>query len=293
VDEAGEEPTSHEVAGDDKAATLAREARVQPVDPVRLKSVLDAVARARPMRGPPPAADAASLQAWLTQALGLEGSTIPDPTTETITVVSELVASLMGDRRLDDAVKARLGRLTPPMLALALQDDEYLAGELDAARHDPVTGLLDRPAFRARLRGAFSGRRDRYGCLLCLIDVDDFASISESWGRAASGRMLRLLAGLLRKHNGERGVVARLRGEEFALLLQGSAVRRGFRFAERFRRAVEQARWVYDGRSVELSVSIGIAAGGVGDTAEGVMQAADTARLAAKAAGGNRIEASG
>jgi diguanylate cyclase (GGDEF)-like protein len=291
AEHAGDSPPSTEPESVSAAAGSASEPEAA-LDTRRLKSVLDNAVRNASLRHAEAATDAATLQAWLTGALEAGEGELAEGDREMIATVSRLVAAVLGDGAVSEPVKARLWQLATPLLALALQDDAYLFGELMAARHDPVTGLLDRAAFAARLKAAVSGEPDGFGYLLCVIDVDDFSRISTTWGPSTGGRLLRLLATLLRKHSGDRGIVARLRGDEFAVLLQGPAVRRAGRFAEGFRRAVEQARWVYEGRAIELTVSVGVVAGNGGDTAERLMQVAEDACMKARAAGGNRVEVS-
>jgi hypothetical protein len=77
----------------------------------------------------------------------------------TVAAVSRLVRQIAEDPDVDSGLRRRLSRLAPPLLMLTLQDEKYLEAELLAARHDPVTGLLDRgPSARAS-RWPSSGAR--------------------------------------------------------------------------------------------------------------------------------------
>jgi diguanylate cyclase (GGDEF)-like protein len=179
--------------------------------------------------------DAGDFASRLAQAVTPRGVTLQADEQHTVTVVAELVQRVVEQPNIDVAVKRRLWRLLPPFLMLALQDDGYLESELEAARHDPLTGLLDRAALRARLESALRQRaRGAVGPALCLVDVDGFSAISRRLGHQVGGRLLRSIADVLRKQVNNAAFAARIRGNEFAVLLPAAGSGAGCRFAERF-----------------------------------------------------------
>lgn len=110
-------------------------------------------------------------------------------------------------------------------------------------------------------------------------------------GHQVAGRLLRALSELLRKHAGSSAVVARLRGDEFAVLLSGARLGArpgaGRRFVERYLAALEDVRFGLDGEVVRLAVSIGTVESDADlTTSNGVMDAA-------KAAGGGCLRVYG
>jgi diguanylate cyclase (GGDEF)-like protein len=290
VRDAGESASAHPPTRDRGAIDTS-----ETVDPARLLGVVAAMQRQ--IEEPPEEQlqDLKRFEAQLAQSITPVGVVLQGEEQRTVEVVARVVHTVLQQPDIDEGVKRRLWRLTPPLLMLALQDDDYLKTELDAARHDPVTGLLDREALRARLDAAMQVRaRDGRGPAVCLLDVDGFGDINARLGHQVAGRLLRALGELLRKHAGSGAVVARLRGDEFAVLLPGARTGAGRRFAERYLAALDDVRFGFDGEAVRLAVSIGaVESDAELATSTGVMQAADVARNAAKAAGGGCLRVYG
>ena len=214
---------------------------------------------------------------------------------QTLAVVARLVHEVVEHPDVASSVKRRLRRLAPPMLMLALQSDDYLQAELDSARHDPVTGLLDRSAFRARLelalRSSAGGGR---GAALCLVEADELAATADRLGHQVGGRLLRALGELLSKHAAKTAYVARIRGNEFAVVLPAARAGAGRRYAKRILSALTKARFMLDDEQVRLSVSIGVVESDASlKSPRAVMLAADAARHTAKAAGGGCVRVHG
>ncbi|MFT5448794.1 MAG: diguanylate cyclase (GGDEF)-like protein [Gammaproteobacteria bacterium] len=290
VPEAGEIHSTNSATSDHRAADA-----YDTIAPARL---LGAVATMQRQINEPPEVqfqDLKRFEAQLARSITPAGVELQGEEKQTVEVVARVVHAVLQQPDIEEGVKRRLWRLTPPLVMLALQDDDYLQTELGAARHDPVTGLLDREALRARLDAAIQTHaRDVSGLAVCLIDVDGFGDINARLGHQVAGRLLRALGELLRKHAGSSAVVARLRGDEFAVLLPGARPGAGRRFAERYLAALEDVRFGFDGEAVRLAVSIGaVEADAELTTSTGVMQAADVARNAAKAVGGGCLRVYG
>lgn len=95
-----------------------------------------------------------------------------------------------------------------------------------AARHDPVTGLPNRATFDERLREALL-RSERYGERFILLHVDlaDFKAINDEHGYQEGDRLLFLAASRLADAFDDRGFVARIGGDEFAVIVRGALSR--------------------------------------------------------------------
>jgi diguanylate cyclase (GGDEF)-like protein len=91
------------------------------------------------------------------------------------------------------------------------------------ARHDPLTGLLNRRSYDTALAGAVA-RSQRYGWpfALILIDVDNFKAVNDELGHAAGDDALRVLGSEVRAILRSGDVAARLGGDEFALLINNA-----------------------------------------------------------------------
>ncbi|WP_341650252.1 GGDEF domain-containing protein [Thauera humireducens] len=94
------------------------------------------------------------------------------------------------------------------------------ASLLHLATSDPLTGLWNRRHFTEVVNGEL-GRVRRHGVQagLMLLDLDHFKRINDTRGHAAGDEVLRHFAGIVSRHLREADVFARLRGEEFAVLL--------------------------------------------------------------------------
>ena len=153
------------------------------------------------------------------------------------------------------------------------------------ADHDSLTGLLNRRRFREELDSQLALRR-RYGGsgALLLIDVDRLKAVNDTRGHGAGDVALRRVAEAMRGRFRSTDVLARLAGDEFAVLLPSAegheAMYLGDALIARLG-ADEVASW-------GISVSVGIATFGGDDTrtTEDVMAAADAAMYRAKQRGG-------
>lgn len=152
---------------------------------------------------------------------------------------------------------------------------EFLAG------HDDLTGLPNRRQFEERLRSAL-GRAPTLHALL-LLDLDHFKEINDGFGHLTGDSVLRVVAQRLRAAVSAGDVVARIGGDEFAVLVfEVESDRTVEGIARRLVDAVE-GPIVVDGHAHRVSTSIGIARLPIdGATAEVLISAADADLYRAK-----------
>ncbi|MGI8580350.1 MAG: bifunctional diguanylate cyclase/phosphohydrolase [Solirubrobacteraceae bacterium] len=156
-----------------------------------------------------------------------------------------------------------------------------------AARTDPLTGLLNRRGFQSMFEAELERSR-RSGAPLALLvgDLDFFKRLNDSFGHLVGDRALEKLSGILTQHSRRIDTLARIGGEEFALLLPCSDAHGAFMFAERVRTAVQES---FAQEALLLTISFGIATfPESARNAELVLGAADEALYAAKRMGRNR-----
>ncbi len=159
------------------------------------------------------------------------------------------------------------------------------------AATDALTGLAN----RARLGASLDARLSRPDSAVCtgvlLLDVDRFKRINDSHGHQAGDEVLIELGRRLTAIVGERGLVARLGGEELAVLVSGVRQEIGLReLGEEVRAAVADTPLVVAGLRIPVTVSIGAAQGGPSfPTRDALLGAADRALYAAKRRGRNRL----
>jgi diguanylate cyclase (GGDEF)-like protein len=175
---------------------------------------------------------------------------------------------------------------------VAMEESRRLNRRLEDARRaaqeqaltDTLTGLHNRRAFDAVLARAVRGGA---GCALLHLDLDFFKQVNDRHGHAAGDLVLRVAARRMLSVVRADDVIARTGGDEFALLLPG--IDRPGEVATVARRLVAALRQpVSDGaRSYRVSASIGgtLRRDHPGGTAAAMMEAADRALYAAKAAG--------
>jgi diguanylate cyclase (GGDEF)-like protein/putative nucleotidyltransferase with HDIG domain len=157
----------------------------------------------------------------------------------------------------------------------------------DAARTDPLTGLLNRRAFEEMLDTELE-RATRANRPLSVIvgDLDSFASVNEHQGHAAGDTALQLVGADCLKWKRRIDQAARIGGEEFALLLPETDERGAFIVAERLRRASHRT---FGEAPVPVTISFGVASSPAhGTDAVGLLRAADRAVAAAKDLGSDR-----
>jgi diguanylate cyclase (GGDEF)-like protein len=169
-----------------------------------------------------------------------------------------------------------------------LQRAESLLGAL--SRRDALTGLHNRNGLRVRLARLLErSQATRRAVGVLLIDADRFRVINQSLGHPAGDELLCAVADRIRSVTRMDDVVARLGGDQFAVLVEGAAQAQAAQsMARNLLRAFEPPH-VLNGQETVVTLSIGVAL--AGDTVQGVddlLICAETAVRAAKAAGGGR-----
>ena len=158
-----------------------------------------------------------------------------------------------------------------------------------AARTDPLTGLINRRALEDSFEAELSrAERGGLGVGVIMLDLDGFKAFNDQHGHPAGDAALRRLSRVLR--NATRGIdhVARVGGEEFAVIAPESDTAGTLALAERLRRAIEVE---FSGTS--LTTSCGVASYPANGTNRlALIRAADRALYEAKARGRNRAVAS-
>jgi two-component system cell cycle response regulator len=163
----------------------------------------------------------------------------------------------------------------------------------DGANRDALTGVFSR-AHLEQLAEIELFRVSRYGRALSalMLDVDHFKQVNDTHGHGAGDQVLREIARRCRAVMRACDLMGRWGGEEFVLLLPETAIEGARRLGERLLDAISGQRVALEGgRTIAVSVSIGIAAYRAGDAALGhLVQRADEALYRAKASGRCRVE---
>jgi diguanylate cyclase (GGDEF)-like protein len=159
------------------------------------------------------------------------------------------------------------------------------------ADHDPLTGLLNRRRFEEELADRLA-EATRYGTggAVLLLDIDNFKLINDSLGHHAGDAVIVSVAERLSEELRETDVLARLGGDELAVLLPHADQERARMVAEKLVEGVRGHRTAFKGDGLRVTTSIGVAVMSSSETqtAEELMMQADIAVYDAKAAGRDR-----
>lgn len=158
---------------------------------------------------------------------------------------------------------------------------------------DPLTGLYNRRHFDTQLEVILSDHlaKGRSVCLL-LIDLDGFKFINDTYGHPFGDEVLRTTAQLLRQLVRRNDYIARLAGDEFAMVLKNTNLENATKIAQKLHHEISRTRVPLPVGSMQLQSSIGVAEAPThGRKAQELVSAADVALYHSKRHGRNRIEA--
>lgn len=222
-----------------------------------------------------------------------------------------VIARVLRDGRVDDTLvrlRTRTGTQFWGTLSARMIDFEgercFLTGVHDVtlqkeleerlrelAMRDPLTGLYNRRHFLEFAEQALHRAARSSGALsLCMFDADHFKSVNDEHGHSIGDGVLTAIARAAGSAVRGGGVLARIGGEEFAVLLPDVDASGAARIAEQIRAAVEALEVPVDEReSIRPTVSIGVAAHEAGDDIENLLLRADDALYRAKERGRNCV----
>ncbi|MBS0392873.1 MAG: GGDEF domain-containing protein [Proteobacteria bacterium] len=161
------------------------------------------------------------------------------------------------------------------------------------ASHDGLTGLFNRRVLLlAARRDVAQAVRMHQPYSLMMMDIDHFKAVNDGHGHLGGDSALCHVADLLRTRLRAQDMVGRYGGEEFLVLLPGTALHDAVVLAEVLRNAVEQSPATHEGQPIAVTLSIGVCGGRPQhvDAWDTLIRRADQALYTAKRAGRNRVE---
>lgn len=181
------------------------------------------------------------------------------------------------------------------MGAVMMAHDRMMSKALDDANRDFLTGIWSRRAlFDIAERELARAHRTKRPLSLLVFDVDHFKKLNDSFGHAAGDQVLIVIAQRATQEIRVMDYVARIGGEEFAVLLPEVDASSAFVIAERLRGSLND--YAYPeldkfnvGMPISVSVSIGIASATENESISELLNRADKALYQAKAAGRNTV----
>ena len=187
--------------------------------------------------------------------------------------IADLVCSIIEQKQRDDHIR----ELNTLLQRMAMVDE--------------LTDLPNRRAFFAQAeKETLRARRYKTPYSLLMLDVDNFKQVNDTFGHAAGDQVLQNIARLLAASIRQVDMAARMGGEEFSVLLPDTRISDAAILAERIRAAVEQGMCEVAGRSIGVTVSIGVSTYSIfASDLEAVLKRADACLYRAKEGGRNRV----
>jgi diguanylate cyclase len=215
------------------------------------------------------------------------------------TVVSarlESVVKQIGDFRAREQIRmsestGRAERMGARIADLERETQE-LHSKLDLEKHgarlDPLTGVANRKSFDEHFAAQIARLGESAAPLVMLLwDIDNFKIVNDSYGHRAGDRVLQSVAGCFKSTLRSTDFVARIGGEEFAVLLAGLNLPEALSVGNQVRTAVESLRFHFRELPVRVTVSCGITELRAGEAAGEAFDRADSALYRAKHNGKN------
>ena len=204
-------------------------------------------------------------------------------------IVEGLVQATKVMEKNNQALEARL--------SASKQEITELQQNLEAVRSesltDPLTALANRKYFDDALIKAMADARSKGEPLsLMMTDIDHFKKFNDNYGHLTGDQVLRLVAASAKQNVKGQDIAARYGGEEFAIVLPNTMLRAALTIADQIRRWVMTKELMKRSTGEHLgrvTISVGVATLQKSDTAQSLLERADTGLYAAKRNGRNRV----
>lgn len=202
---------------------------------------------------------------------------------------------LHGSRKLAKEDMIKVGSTILKYLPAGELETLFHARQTDAASIDKLTGVFNRNYFGDVLEAEFKRAKALHSHFsVIMLDIDHFKKINDTSGHNGGDYVLSQL-GLLLKNAGlrERDMVGRWGGEEFLVILNDSDLEKAQDVAERLRKKIEEQAFVFDGKQIPVTASMGVASLKKDHhSTPDLIREADNALYDSKKAGRNRVTVS-
>lgn len=197
----------------------------------------------------------------------------------------EAVTEAMG--QIEEANAALQAKLAKAEQQIEAQAEQIKTHESEA-RTDSLTKIANRRAFDDELTRRFSEwERKNTPFSLLIMDVDHFKKFNDTHGHQAGDEVLRKVAAAIAKCARDMDLACRYGGEEFAVVMPATKDADGDILAERVRTTIEAMRIPFEGKTLNVTTSLGLATIDAGDDVTSLIKRADDALYMSKDAGRN------
>lgn len=176
------------------------------------------------------------------------------------------------------------------MVSIVRNIDERKRNEAqlaEAALTDPLTGLPNRRAFRDAAGSKFSSENSE-SCCIALFDIDHFKLVNDSHGHDAGDEVLKIFARIAASALRKKDLVARIGGEEFAIIFPDTSIEQALTICDRLRAEVARTPICVSDKVIRVTVSGGVAMLGPGGV-DHALKRADQALYQAKDGGRDQL----
>ena len=196
------------------------------------------------------------------------------------------------------SVNTILGRGNKPLARYLLMTDitsemRMVYSMKKLANIDSLTQIANRRSLYSQIKDL--NKQYESGVPVCaiMIDIDDFKSVNDAHGHAAGDSALREVASLLKTGIRSQDVLARYGGEEFIIIAFDMGLDHAVALAERLREKISDAEIVYEGHTIQVTASAGVAEASTAPDFDGerLIADSDAALYAAKESGKNQVRA--
>ncbi|BAZ09291.1 diguanylate cyclase/phosphodiesterase with PAS/PAC and GAF sensor(s) [Calothrix sp. NIES-4071] len=183
-----------------------------------------------------------------------------------------------------EPIHAQNGQFVGAVIVLKdVTDERILAKQLSwQATHDDLTQLFNRTEFERCLELALNTRTEKQQHALLFLDLDRFKIVNDTCGHIAGDELLRQISILFQDSIRCSDILARLGGDEFGILLKDCPKQSALKIAETILRRVQEFRFVWQDKTFNIGVSIGLAPIKANTTITNLLNVADTACYVAK-----------
>jgi len=189
-------------------------------------------------------------------------------------------ALIIFERQIDAVIVSFVGTLEKNEEALRLEKenvDKAFKQLKDVAYLDCLTGLWNRRAMYGRIVEEYSRcTRENSSFVAILGDIDDFKNINDTYGHDCGDLVLKQLSELMKLNVRREDSVSRWGGEEFLILGTTCSLSEGIVLAEKLRSAVERLEIIFNGKTLNATMTFGVACFAAGKSIDAIIKEADT-----------------
>lgn len=210
-----------------------------------------------------------------------------------LVLMANQVAVALENARHTEFLEAHVTERTRALQEAYAQLERQTAQLYELSIRDSLTSLYNRRHFTESLSQSFATAL-RYGLPLSLVvlDIDHFKQINDTFSHLTGDRVLQAIADILRANARQPDIIARIGGEEFALIMPMTVARDAEQAVERLRERVADHQWHEVAPALRVTLSAGVASNDEGPEPEDVLRIADARLYQAKLQGRNRVVAS-